>query len=109
MVILSGIETLLHIILFTVAAITIVLMGVAYSKFSKGELKGIVGYYFLAFIFAALRWVGGSLSRLDYQFTNTLTFNILWLLAGILSAAFGLYASKLLLDFSRIFVFNRKK
>lgn len=106
---LSQIELLLHIILFIVAGITIILMWIAYSRFSKGELKKIIFYYFLAFIFAALRWVGGSIARLDLPIASLLIFNILWLLAGILSAVFGLYASKLLLDFSRIFVFNRKK
>ena len=108
MAILNGVEILLHITLFIVAALTIILMGFAYSRFSRGEFKKIIFYYFLAFIFSALRWSGGSFARLDYQFVSTLTFNILWLLAGILSAVFGLYASKLLLDFSRIFAFYRK-
>jgi len=55
-----------------------------------------------------LRWIGGSMARLDLPITNYLTFNIIWTLAGVLAAGFGLYASKLLLDFSSAYGFKKK-
>ncbi|MBS3163404.1 hypothetical protein J4427_01820 [Candidatus Woesearchaeota archaeon] len=41
--------------------------------------------------------------------TNALSFNAAWLFAGILSAGFGLYASKLLLGLSKAIGFYGKK
>lgn len=102
-------ELALHIILFVFAGLTPALMYFAYKKFSTGEFKRIVKYYLIAFFFSALRWIGGSLVRLDLPFTVTLLYNILWTLAGVLAACFAVYASKLLLDFSRVYGFASPK
>lgn len=106
---ISTIEYGFHIILFAIAALTIILMGLAYTKFSGGKFKNIIMYYAIAFFFSALRWVGGSMVRLGLPITNNLSFNIIWLFAGILSACFGLYATKLLLDLSKNIGFYGKK
>ena len=100
-------ELALHGTLFIFAAITPILMYYAYTKFSKGDFKTIIKYYLIAFFFSAFRWAGGSMARLDMPITESLYFNILWTASGILAAVFGLYASKLLLDFSKIFGFAK--
>ncbi|MBS3155025.1 hypothetical protein J4404_00845 [Candidatus Woesearchaeota archaeon] len=40
---------------------------------------------------------------------NQAFFNLIWLSAGVLSASFELYASKLLLDLSKSIGFHNKK
>lgn len=102
-----------HGILILAAIATVILMFIAYIRFSEDNniqrrFKKIIFNYMIAFFFSAARWAGGTYARIGYDFTNTLTFNVVWTLTGICAAFFGLYASKLLLDFSRSSFFKNK-
>lgn len=103
------IEWGLHALLFSFAIVALTIMYVSYRKISKGELRRIVGCYWFAFFFSALRWFGGSLARIQYDFTNTLLFNIFWAGAGVISGIFGIYGAYLLLKFSRVYGFVKGK
>ena len=104
---LSFFDYMLHEIILIVSFITVVLLIVFhylypdYNPKQKSLIK-IFFYYMLSFLFAAFRWAGGSLSHIREKFTDGLIYNILWTLVGIAAAVFGLYASKLLLDFSKL-------
>lgn len=96
----SDTELLFHILLFAVAIITPVILYSSYRKFS-GEFRTAMGFLTLAFVFSALRWIGGSLARLHLPMTDLLWFNFAWLTVGILAAVFALYTANLLFDLSR--------
>jgi len=96
----SSFELILHLLLLGFAVATPGLIFLAYLNFKKSELKNIVGYYCIAFFFSALRWAGGSLSRLNFEFTHSSIYVLLWTLTGIFAAVFGLYACKKLLEFA---------
>ena len=97
---IESIELTFHFFLFFVAVITPVIMLFSYSKFKPGPLKTVIGFFTLAYFFGALRWIGGSMARIHVPMTETLMFNFLWTLAGILAAVFGLYAANLLFAYS---------
>ena len=71
----------------------------------------------ITMLFSALRWTGGSLARLKFDFTETITYNILWTFTGIIAAIFGIYTAKLtgkqvrdlLAEKKLIFSFNELK
>lgn len=102
------IEFLLHGIVFAFGAVVPVLMYIAYTRFLAGPLKKIIKYYAIAMSFAALHAILGSMLSLDVPGTETMFFDVSWTLVGVFAALFGLYATKLLLDFGRVFGFAGK-
>ncbi len=106
---ISLIEWVLHALLFLFVIIMLVMIFIAYRKISKGEIKRIMLFYWFAFFFSAIRWIGGTLARINFDFVSTLGFNIFWTSAGIISGLFGIYGSYLLLKFSRIYGFPKSK
>lgn len=104
---LSFFDYMLHEVILIISFITVVFLIVfhyLYPDYNSKQkaLKKIFFYYMLSFLFAAFRWAGGSLSHIRERFTDGLMYNLIWTLAGIAAAGFGLYASKLLLDFSKL-------
>ncbi|MEK6886621.1 MAG: hypothetical protein AABW88_02195 [Nanoarchaeota archaeon] len=96
----SNTELILHIIIFVVAILTPFVIYLSYSKLPSGDLKRIVKILLISYIFSSLRWMGGSLARLDVSITNSLLFNFVWTLTGIVAAITALCATKLLLNLS---------
>ena len=96
----SSAELMLHIIIIVVAIITPFVIYCSYCKLPSGNLKKIVKILFISNIFSSLRWIGGSLARLDVNITNSFLFNFLWTITGIVAAITILYAAKLLLNMS---------
>ncbi len=106
MIELTSTELFLHGVLFFCSILTVILIFISYLKFSFGELKRVLFFYVMAFTFSAMRWVGGSLARIRFGFTEYLWYNIIWTISGVLAAAFGIYASILLLKFSKTYGFK---
>lgn len=102
------IEVFLHGIVFAFGIIVPVLMYVAYARFRGGPLKRVIKYYAIALSFSSIRAMMGSMLSLDIEGTETVLFDVSWTLMGAFAALFGLYATKLLLDFGRVFGFSGK-
>ncbi|RJQ18944.1 hypothetical protein C4580_06040 [Candidatus Woesearchaeota archaeon] len=97
----TSLELSFHILLFGVAVATPLILYFAYLRFARGQLRTIVGFLTLSFVFGALRWIGGSLARLDLPVTNQLWFNFAWTVSGVLAAVFALYAANALFTYSK--------
>ena len=98
----------MHSVIFAIAVITPVALLVACLRFDKGSwLRKVTLALAVSFVFGGMRWVGGSIASLQIAFFIHNPFFVpIWTLTGVLAAVFGLYAAKLLLDYSKMFGFG---
>ncbi|MBI5355689.1 MAG: hypothetical protein HZB68_04510 [Candidatus Aenigmarchaeota archaeon] len=94
-------ELSLDILFFLVTIALPVLMYIAHRRLPAGQLRTIVGFFTLAYSFAAMNWAGGTLTRLRVPVTDSLVFIAVWILTGVASAVFAVYAANLLIAWTR--------
>lgn len=101
----------MHLIVFVFAAATPLALFATYFQLGEGSrLRKIILMLVVSFTFGGIRWSGGSIAAMQVSFiVENPIFVPLWTFSGILAAGFGLYAAKLLLDFSKEFGFKSSK
>jgi hypothetical protein len=90
---LTSFDEILHVSFFGIAIATPVILFYIVSRLKRHVFRDIVLIYATAFLFSALRWAGGSMVAMEYDFTDTELFQWAWFLSGFFSALLGIAAT----------------
>jgi apolipoprotein N-acyltransferase len=89
-------------LLFLVVTLALpVLMFIAHRRLPAGQLRTIIGFFTIAYAFAALNWVGSTITRLQLAISGSPLFIFVWIVTGVASAVYAVYAANLLVAFTR--------